>query len=843
MNHALEEVKKGEHGEHNAGGLSEKKDISTATEGVQTETPVVERENPVEKKNEDEDNASLVVIPAAAAIIPSIIPNPTASIPEKHTPTSPLAINIPTTSNTSTEQTRSPEIKGNEVARYSPTSPGAPFYLSLGPPISADESNSPTSPIPTGSTTALPLIVTNPNASSRNLIAIPQSGESQALQPTLVQTPAEQYTTNDMGLFSAITGNINAPEKEKNLSRSGTNKTTGTARTTGTAGTAGIGAGSAQASPINQTGDRSITGEPVTQQVGDGENSVAPVGTSVHDRAPTPGPGLLAGETGTTGTRSIAEPSERAISPEPGLRSQTPANDTFVAAAPTTDGGRSSIDGEVRDPVDAPGGIERGVPAEVKEDGHYEATAPGVNGSVAGTSENLVRPSLGDDQPSRSYANRPNSIRNSVRNSVRPETSVLDNVTERAPSVIDREENGQPKNIDYATASPANIGDKQHVGGVISLPAGGALENNQNGNGNAYPYEKEAPRELMNEGQAYRSDGGVPGQPSYQQPPQTQQFAQQPQYQQQQQAAPTHAYAPAAAVGLPAAAGALYNQHQQQQQQSQGQYRQNDPSFAAERAMSPGPADQPPTHGLSRLAIQEPIKTGPSPGPPVNAFSPTSPTSPTRSTGSGNGADLGRNNTYRSTVSRGSTMRRGGAFANGSALQGGGHAENIGRDDIHNRTAAADRALIGTAGGANIGRKISGAEKKDAKRMSKLIVKEAYAEKQAVKGAMKELEALQKVQKGALEVELKAQKKHTKALQIHDKAYRKFLKQKEVYDRIEADLRSREEQYDAARQHSQAQTELLAEKTQELNDLRSQKAADDRERELRLLALKNPGSM
>lgn len=48
-----------------------------------------------------------------------------------------------------------------------------------------------------------------------------------------------------------------------------------------------------------------------------------------------------------------------------------------------------------------------------------------------------------------------------------------------------------------------------------------------------------------------------------------------------------------------------------------------------------------------------------------------------------------------------------------------------------------------------------------------------------------------------------------------------------MYDRIEADLRSREEQYDAARQHSQAQTELLADKTQELNDLRSQKAADD----------------
>ena len=67
----------------------------------------------------------------------------------------------------------------------------------------------------------------------------------------------------------------------------------------------------------------------------------------------------------------------------------------------------------------------------------------------------------------------------------------------------------------------------------------------------------------------------------------------------------------------------------------------------------------------------------------------------------------------------------------------------------------------------------------------------------------------------------------TKALQVHDKAYKKFLKQKEAYDRIEAELRSREEQYEATRQHAQAQTEILAQKSAELNDLRAQKAADD----------------
>jgi hypothetical protein len=75
--------------------------------------------------------------------------------------------------------------------------------------------------------------------------------------------------------------------------------------------------------------------------------------------------------------------------------------------------------------------------------------------------------------------------------------------------------------------------------------------------------------------------------------------------------------------------------------------------------------------------------------------------------------------------------------------------------------------------------------------------------------------------------ELKAQKAQTKALQVHDKAYKKFLKQKEVYDRIESELRSREDQYEATRQHAQAQTEILAQKSAELNDLRAQKAADD----------------
>lgn len=228
----------------------------------------------------------------------------------------------------------------------------------------------------------------------------------------------------------------------------------------------------------------------------------------------------------------------------------------------------------------------------------------------------------------------------------------------------------------------------------------------------------------MTEGQAYRSDGSVPAQPQ-----QGQQYG--------QYAAPL---AGAGAAG--AAAYGLHQHHHQQQQPQQGF--QNDPSFAQERAMSPGPNNfvggnvvHDPATQMSRLSFQDPAQVhmqqqlqqqqqqqqyqnghngvnggiiapaagvGPSPGPPVSALSPTSPMRRTPEPHT----DLGRNSTMRSTggLSRGSTLRKGGAFANGSALQGGGVGEAFGRDDIHERTAGADRGLMGagTAGQAGMHR-------------------------------------------------------------------------------------------------------------------------------------------
>jgi len=77
-------------------------------------------------------------------------------------------------------------------------------------------------------------------------------------------------------------------------------------------------------------------------------------------------------------------------------------------------------------------------------------------------------------------------------------------------------------------------------------------------------------------------------------------------------------------------------------------------------------------------------------------------------------------------------------------------SEAYSREDIHSRNELAARNLMAAgAPGAAVSRKISTHEKKDAKRMSKLIIKEGHIEAAAVKGAMKELESMQKIQKAA----------------------------------------------------------------------------------------------
>lgn len=118
-------------------------------------------------------------------------------------------------------------------------------------------------------------------------------------------------------------------------------------------------------------------------------------------------------------------------------------------------------------------------------------------------------------------------------------------------------------------------------------------------------------------------------------------------------------------------------------------------------------------------------------------------------------------------------------------------------------------------------------EKKDAKRLSKVIKSEGKAEAAAVKGSIKELERLSHMQKSAAAAERKSQMRLSKHTAREHKARLRFLKEKERYERIEGELRNAENDYEERRDHAAGLTSQVAEKTQELDDLRGQKAADD----------------
>jgi hypothetical protein len=118
-------------------------------------------------------------------------------------------------------------------------------------------------------------------------------------------------------------------------------------------------------------------------------------------------------------------------------------------------------------------------------------------------------------------------------------------------------------------------------------------------------------------------------------------------------------------------------------------------------------------------------------------------------------------------------------------------------------------------------------EKKDAKRLAKVIKAEGKAEAKSVTGSIKELERIVKLQKEAASAERKSQLRLTKYTGKEHKARLRFLKEKERYEKIEGELRNAENDYEERRDHAGGLTAQVAEKTQELDDLRGQKAADD----------------
>lgn len=183
----------------------------------------------------------------------------------------------------------------------------------------------------------------------------------------------------------------------------------------------------------------------------------------------------------------------------------------------------------------------------------------------------------------------------------------------------------------------------------------------------------------------------------------------------------------------------------------------------------------------------------------------------------------GRNGTLSRAANGGTVGSRRGAFGRGAGASIGTQPEEVlGRDDIHTRAELSERILDD----ATL-RRLSTMEKKDAARLAKIIKSEGKAEHAAVKGSIKELERLNKLQREAAHAERKSQSRLSKWISKEHRARLRFLKEKERYEKVEGDLRNAENDYEERRDHAAGLTAQVAEKTQELDDLRGQKAADD----------------
>ncbi|CAE6530629.1 unnamed protein product [Rhizoctonia solani] len=154
---------------------------------------------------------------------------------------------------------------------------------------------------------------------------------------------------------------------------------------------------------------------------------------------------------------------------------------------------------------------------------------------------------------------------------------------------------------------------------------------------------------------------------------------------------------------------------------------------------------------------------------------------------------------------------------------------------LHQRAATAESGLS-----QSVVQKITAAELKDAKRVSKILKNEQKAEDKSMKRAIKELDKLASIQRQASKDESAALSAHNKAVKAEHKLNMKYLAAKAAWEKAAADLKSKTEMLESTKEHARTQTELLQVKTKEVDQLRTQKATDDRERQAKLLALKNP---
>ncbi|KAG6329789.1 hypothetical protein ID866_9301 [Astraeus odoratus] len=203
--------------------------------------------------------------------------------------------------------------------------------------------------------------------------------------------------------------------------------------------------------------------------------------------------------------------------------------------------------------------------------------------------------------------------------------------------------------------------------------------------------------------------------------------------------------------------------------------------------------------------------------------------------------------TARSTRTTATTAT--GAFLNGAALTGPQSEPDLG-DDIYWRKASAERAL-----GEKEKEKLLKEEKKEAKRLSKLVKLEATAEKTALDSALTTLASLQELYKAAIKREAKAGRAHARALAEVQKAESKYhqvkartaeeraraearmLEERAKLEGKQAEAKAQEERIDSERQMLMSLEGRVAECAREVERLRIIKATDERERRVKLMEL------
>ncbi|EIN03717.1 hypothetical protein PUNSTDRAFT_128646 [Punctularia strigosozonata HHB-11173 SS5] len=176
----------------------------------------------------------------------------------------------------------------------------------------------------------------------------------------------------------------------------------------------------------------------------------------------------------------------------------------------------------------------------------------------------------------------------------------------------------------------------------------------------------------------------------------------------------------------------------------------------------------------------------------------------------------------------------GGTFANGAGMIGpNAELDEETRSVFRERSASVSRTLS-----QKQHKKLAKEEAKDGKRLSKIIQREAKDEKKALAIAMKELAELQKMQGSAIKEDEKAHHAHAKAMKAAHKEELQWLEAQRRHELMQTELRIKTEAYESSRQHAQRITELVQEKNREVELLRLQKGADNREREARIAVLK-----